>query len=89
MIEEKQILFVCIENTGRAQVAQAFAEKYGLESTSTGSASSNQLNPPIRLLKIYGYEARPPCCCRLYLEAAVVVDTQGLIPSDACISHDR
>jgi arsenate reductase len=29
MVELKKILFVCMENAGRSQIAEAFAEKYG------------------------------------------------------------
>lgn len=42
-MEEKRILFVCMENSGRSQMAQAFAEKYGLNATSAGSVPSSQV----------------------------------------------
>ncbi len=29
MVEMKKILFVCVENAGRSQMAEAFAKKYG------------------------------------------------------------
>ncbi len=29
MVEMKKILFVCVENAGRSQIAEAFAKKYG------------------------------------------------------------
>jgi len=45
--EEKQILFVCIENSGRSQMAQAFAEKYGLKATSAGTAPLSRVNPSV------------------------------------------
>ena len=47
MEEEKQILFVCIENTGRSQMAQAFAEKYGLKAFSAGTAPLSKVNPSV------------------------------------------
>ncbi len=47
MEEGHQILFICIENTGRSQMAQAFAEKYGLKASSAGTAPSNPLNPSV------------------------------------------
>ena len=42
---EKEILFVCVENAGRSQMAQAFAEKYGLKTSSAGTVPSSRVNP--------------------------------------------
>ena len=42
---EKEILFVCVENAGRSQMAQAFAEKHGLKATSAGTVPSSRVNP--------------------------------------------
>jgi arsenate reductase (thioredoxin) len=36
----KQILFVCVENAGRSQMAEAFAKKYGSDTFSAGSAGN-------------------------------------------------
>ena len=44
----KKILFVCIENSNRSQMAQAFAKIYGangLEAFSAGSNPSGKINP--------------------------------------------
>jgi len=34
---EKNILFVCVENAGRSQMAEAFARKHGLKAQSAGT----------------------------------------------------
>ena len=47
MEEKERILFVCIENTGRSQMAKAFAEKYGLDADSAGTAPLSRINPSI------------------------------------------
>jgi protein-tyrosine-phosphatase len=39
-----EILFVCIENAGRSQMAQAFAEKLGLNASSAGRVPSSGVN---------------------------------------------
>ncbi len=39
------VLFVCIENAGRSQVAEAFARKYGLSALSAGTIPSARINP--------------------------------------------
>ncbi len=44
---EKEILFVCVENAGRSQMAQAFAEKYGLKASSAGTVPSSRVNPVV------------------------------------------
>lgn len=42
-----EILFVCIENAGRSQMAQAFAEKLGLKASSAGTIPSTRVNPVV------------------------------------------
>jgi arsenate reductase (thioredoxin) len=47
-MEKKKILFVCIENSNRSQMAQAFARIHGgnlVEAYSAGSAPSGKVNP--------------------------------------------
>jgi arsenate reductase len=46
----KKILFVCVENAGRSQMAEAFAEKYGREKftvSSAGNKPSDKVNPVV------------------------------------------
>jgi len=48
MSEIKKILFVCIENSNRSQMAQAFAKIHGgdkVEAYSAGSRPSGKINP--------------------------------------------
>ncbi len=42
-----EILFVCVENAGRSQMAQAFAEKLGLKASSAGTVPSTRVNPVV------------------------------------------
>jgi arsenate reductase len=44
----KRILFVCVENSGRSQMAEGFAKHYGggkVEAVSAGTMPSNEVNP--------------------------------------------
>lgn len=44
----KKILFVCVENAGRSQMAEAFARHYGkgkIEASSAGTKPSTEVNP--------------------------------------------
>jgi len=56
----KNILFVCIENSNRSQMAQAFANMYGsgdILAYSAGSRPSGKVNPKaIAAMKELGYD---------------------------------
>lgn len=56
----KRILFVCIENSNRSQMAEAFARMYGkgeVEAYSSGSRPSGMVNPrAIQFMKERGYD---------------------------------
>jgi protein-tyrosine-phosphatase len=56
----KKILFVCVENSNRSQMAEAFAKMYGggnAEAYSAGSKPSGTVNPKaIAAMKDYGYD---------------------------------
>ena len=44
----KRILFVCVENAGRSQIAEAFANKYGKDRfivSSAGNKPADRVNP--------------------------------------------
>lgn len=49
MVEAKKILFVCVENAGRSQMAEGFLRKYApkFEVTSAGTKPNSQLNPTV------------------------------------------
>ncbi len=56
----KRILFVCVENSNRSQMAEAFAHIHGgdrIEAFSAGSRPSGQVNPrAIEAMKAIGYD---------------------------------
>jgi len=60
MNEIKKILFVCIENSNRSQMAQAFAKIHGgdaVEAYSAGSRPSGKINPKaIAAMKELNYD---------------------------------
>ncbi len=57
---KKKILFVCIENSNRSQMSQAFAKMYGennIEAYSAGSKPNGVINPKaITAMKELGYD---------------------------------
>ncbi|MBS1919819.1 MAG: arsenate reductase ArsC [Bacteroidetes bacterium] len=57
---KKKILFICIENSNRSQISQAFARMFGgknVEAYSAGSQPSGKINPKaIAFMKELGYD---------------------------------
>lgn len=60
MFEAKKILFVCVENAGRSQMAEGFFRKYapkGYESVSAGTKPIHEINPhAIQIMKEAGID---------------------------------
>ena len=58
--EVKRVLFVCVENSNRSQMAEAFARIHGqgrIEAYSAGSRPSGRINPAaIRSMAELGYD---------------------------------
>lgn len=56
----KRLLFVCVENSNRSQMAEAFARIHGagrIEATSAGSKPSGRVNPKaVEAMKELGYD---------------------------------
>lgn len=56
----KRVLFVCVENSNRSQMAEAFARIHGgadVEAHSAGSRPSGQINPKaVRFMAELGYD---------------------------------
>ncbi|HWU70644.1 MAG TPA: arsenate reductase ArsC [Pseudoxanthomonas sp.] len=56
----KRVLFVCVENSNRSQMAEAFAHLYGgdqVEALSAGSKPSGLINPKaVRFMAELGYD---------------------------------
>ncbi len=56
----KRVLFVCVENSNRSQMAEAFARLHGgdaVDALSAGSAPSGKINPKaVRFMAELGYD---------------------------------
>ncbi len=57
---KKRVLFVCVENSNRSQMAEAFARMHGgdrIDAASSGSKPSGRVNPrAIQFMKEVGYD---------------------------------
>ncbi len=88
MPPRKTILFVCVQNAGRSQMAEAFARKYGIDASSAGTAPSSKLNPVVvevmaeRGIDISG--AAPKALTTEMIKAARLVVTMGCSVEALC-----
>jgi len=59
----KKILFVCVENAGRSQMAEAFAKVYGnarIEAISAGTMPAEEVNPvAVQVMREKGIDLSP------------------------------
>ena len=88
MGEQKEILFVCVENAGRSQMAQAFAEKYGMRSSSAGTVPSGRINPlVVEAMKERGIDISkkvPKMLTPEMIDRASLVVTMGCSVAEVC-----
>jgi arsenate reductase len=88
----KKILFVCIENAGRSQIAEAFANQYGSDKVlafSAGNKPSDNINPVVvEAMKEKGIDIssnKPKeITAKMAMDADLIVtmgcSTQGICP---------
>ena len=85
---ERLVLFVCVENAGRSQRAEAFAKKYGMNAQSAGTIPSTRINPTVvDVMRERGIDIssnRPKTLTsELIMEAGLAV-TMGCSIEEAC-----
>jgi arsenate reductase len=80
----KKVIFVCIHNSGRSQMAEAFARRLGggvIEAESAGTAPGGELNPQaVAAMEEIGYDMsghRPKMMTPAMVDAADLVVTMG------------
>jgi len=84
----RRFLFVCVENSGRSQMAKAFAKKYGLNSDSAGTVPSRTVNPTVvEVMKEKGLDlssSKPKILSMEMVEKADLVVTMGCSVEEVC-----
>ena len=82
------ILFVCVQNAGRSQMAEAFARKYGLTASSAGTIPSSKVNPVVvQVMRERGLDvgsSRPKSLTADMINEAELVVTMGCSVEEAC-----
>jgi protein-tyrosine-phosphatase len=87
----KRVLFVCVENAGRSQMAEAFARKYGdgkVEALSAGTMPSKEVNPVvIQVMQEIGIDLtanRPKAITRQMVQDADMIIVMGCSAEGFC-----
>lgn len=87
----KKVLFVCVENAGRSQMAEAFARKYSggkIEALSAGTMPSGEVNPVvIQVMQEKGIDLsknKPKLITREMVQEADVIIVMGCSAEGFC-----
>ncbi len=88
---KKTILFVCVENAGRSQMAEAFFRKYApseYEATSAGTHHTSQINPlSVQVMKDVGMDIsnqKPKEMTEDMIRNATKIVNMGCMDKDFC-----
>ena len=87
----KKILFVCVENAGRSQIAEAFFRKYlpsGFEPISAGTIPAAKVNPIVaQAMKEIGIDIEknsPQSISQQMIDEAQIVVNMGCMDEKSC-----
>ena len=82
------VLFVCVENAGRSQMAEAFAKKHGMNAQSAGTIPSTRINPiVVDVMRERGIDIssnHPKTLTPELIREASLVVTMGCSIEEAC-----
>ena len=88
---KKKILFVCVENAGRSQMAEAFFQKYlpaGYKSISAGTNPATKVNSAVvDVMKEIGIDIRGNSTQRIsqqMIDGAEIAVNMGCIDKESC-----
>ena len=82
------VLFVCVENAGRSQMAETFAKKHGMNAQSAGTIPSTRINPTVvEVMRERGIDIssnHPKTLTPELIRDASLVVTMGCSIEEAC-----
>ena len=81
------MLFVCVENAGRSQIAEAFGRAYGLEAMSAGTVPAENVNPiVVQVMRERGISllGKPKMLTEDMIREADLVVTMGCSVQEVC-----
>ena len=84
----KRILFVCVENAGRSQMAEAFARRRGIDAMSAGTLPATAVNSVVvQVMKARGIDLstnQPKVLTMQMVQEADLVVTMGCSVDSVC-----
>jgi len=93
MTDTQNVLFVCVENAGRSQMAEAFFKKYAPEKfnvTSAGTTPSSQLNPlVVKVMQEIGIDLNkqvPKLLSNTMIDCSFKTINMGCMDKESCPS---
>ncbi len=93
MTDTQNVLFVCVENAGRSQMAEAFFEKYSSKKfnvISAGTLPSSQLNSlSVQVMKEIGIDLddqQPKLLSNKMIESSFKTINMGCMDKESCPS---
>ena len=91
MSETKKILFVCVENVGRSQMAEGFFRKFALPeflAQSAGTKPTNEINPlAVQVMKEVGIDItgqKPKVLSDEMIKKSAKVINMGCMDKESC-----
>jgi arsenate reductase (thioredoxin) len=88
VVRPNSILFVCVENAGRSQMAEAFAIRHGLVAMSAGTIPAARVNPiVVQVMKEKGFDISqntPKLLTNDLIDKANLVVTMGCSVEEVC-----
>ena len=83
-----RLLFVCVENAGRSQMAEAFARRRGFEASSAGTQPAVTVNPAVAEAmaeKAFNFSLKKPKMLTIeMIDSADLVITMGCSVEKVC-----
>jgi len=86
--KQTRVLFVCVENAGRSQMAEAFANRKGFRATSAGTQPAESVNPAVveaMAEKAFNFSFKKPKMLTIQMiDEADLVITMGCSVEKVC-----
>jgi arsenate reductase (thioredoxin) len=86
--KQSRVLFVCVENAGRSQMAEAFARRKGLQAESVGTVPATSINPIVvgaMAEKAFNFAFKKPKMLTMEMvDQADIVVTMGCSVEEVC-----
>jgi len=84
------VLFVCVQNSARSQIAEGFCKKYGkgITCSSAGTVPADKINPnAVQVMKEAGInisENKPKIITNEMMDNATIIINMGCMDSNSC-----